>query len=197
MRISLFLSAMLFLGACEERFSLENPETPAQSGDLSYSQSAAPSPVSSAGPLRLAMVGPYMDAQERDFRTHLKGFVVRRVGDDLVVSIADSLLFDDEALSDHGSDTIETIARLLRHYDRSYVEVLGYTDTSLSPGEAVVFTDGRARIVANALVEDGVAKPRVSAEGFGAARLKVATGPGRREPRNRRVEIRVVANPQG
>jgi outer membrane protein OmpA-like peptidoglycan-associated protein len=127
MRQVLVLSAFLLLGACasEGTFSREAPQEPGVLPPPHAREQTVPS----AGPLRLARVGSYMDAQERDFRTHLKGFPVRRVGDDLVVSIDDGLLFEDRELSDHGCDTLETIARLLRHYDRSYVQVLGYTDT--------------------------------------------------------------------
>ena len=47
----------------------------------------------------------------------------------------------------------------------------------------------RAQAVANELVRDGVPKDVISIQGFGDTHLLVPTGPGVREPQNRRVEI--------
>jgi len=43
--------------------------------------------------------------------------------------------------------------------------------------------------VAAELVKDGVAKSAISIQGFGDTHLLVPTGPGVREPQNRRVEV--------
>jgi outer membrane protein OmpA-like peptidoglycan-associated protein len=43
--------------------------------------------------------------------------------------------------------------------------------------------------VAGELVRDGVPQASITAQGFGDSRLLVSTGPGVREPQNRRVEI--------
>ena len=47
----------------------------------------------------------------------------------------------------------------------------------------------RANAVAGELVRDGVSKEAISIQGFGETHLLVPTGPGVREPQNRRVEI--------
>jgi outer membrane protein OmpA-like peptidoglycan-associated protein len=47
----------------------------------------------------------------------------------------------------------------------------------------------RAQTVAAELVKDGVPNNAISIQGFGDTRLLVPTGPGVREPQNRRVEI--------
>jgi outer membrane protein OmpA-like peptidoglycan-associated protein/outer membrane protein W len=69
------------------------------------------------------------------------------------------------------------------------IAVSGYTDTS---GTAV-YNQGlsvrRAKAVAAQLVADGVPASEIVAKGFGDTHLLVPTGPGVREPQNRRVEI--------
>jgi outer membrane protein OmpA-like peptidoglycan-associated protein len=47
----------------------------------------------------------------------------------------------------------------------------------------------RAEAVAAELVKDGVPRNAITIQGFGESHLLVPTGPGVREPQNRRVEI--------
>jgi outer membrane protein OmpA-like peptidoglycan-associated protein len=69
------------------------------------------------------------------------------------------------------------------------IEVNGYTDTSGSPQYNKGLSVRRAEAVAAELVKDGVARNIISIEGFGETNLLVPTGPGVREPQNRRVQI--------
>ena len=69
------------------------------------------------------------------------------------------------------------------------LEVNGYTDTSGTPQYNQGLSVRRAQAVAAELVKDGVPKSAISIQGFGETHLLVATGPGVREPQNRRVEI--------
>jgi outer membrane protein OmpA-like peptidoglycan-associated protein len=69
------------------------------------------------------------------------------------------------------------------------LEVNGYTDTSGTPQYNQGLSIRRAQSVAAELVKDGVPKSAISIQGFGETHLLVATGPGVREPQNRRVEI--------
>jgi len=196
---------ILVLAACatERRFSLEasRPPTTAPANAKSapqHQETPQLRPVSSAGPLKAAMVGEYMDAQERDFRSRLRssGAWVARIGDDLVVSWRNDALFSGDDLSGEGEDTLGRLAELLRHYDHSAVRVGGYTDTRGTAEENLSLSLRRAKAIAERLEAYGVSPDRVSFQGYGASHLRVATGPGMREPRNRRVEIRIVAHPQ-
>jgi outer membrane protein OmpA-like peptidoglycan-associated protein len=69
------------------------------------------------------------------------------------------------------------------------IEVNGYTDTSGTPSYNQGLSIRRAQAVAAELVVDGVPKNVISIQGFGETHLLVSTGPGVREPQNRRVEI--------
>jgi opacity protein-like surface antigen len=69
------------------------------------------------------------------------------------------------------------------------IEVNGYTDTSGTPQYNQGLSIRRANAVAAELVKDGVPKTAIAIQGFGETHLLVPTGPGVREPQNRRVEI--------
>ena len=69
------------------------------------------------------------------------------------------------------------------------IQVSGYTDTSGTPQYNQGLSIRRAQAVAAELVKDGVPKAAIAIQGFGETHLLVATGPGVREPQNRRVEI--------
>jgi outer membrane protein OmpA-like peptidoglycan-associated protein len=199
MRSGLWAVALLFLAGCEERWSLQAPPSSQTTTQAKPPPAARTQPkwsASKAGPLKTAMIGGYMDAQEKDFRSRLHGVPVMRVGDDIVVSVRNDLLFKGDALSSRGRDMIKRVAELLRHYDHSAVQVGGYTDTAGPEDRNRALTESHARTVAEALVSDGVARARVSSAGYGSAHLKVATGPDKNEPRNRRIEIRVIAHPE-
>ena len=70
--------------------------------------------------------------------------------------------------------------------------VEGHTDTSGTREHNQALSDARARAVADVLVREGVARERVRTEGMGETGLAVQTGDGVREPRNRRVVVRLI-----
>jgi len=83
----------------------------------------------------------------------------------------------DQAASDSKTQNVTTL------------DVSGYTDTSGTPQYNMGLSERRAKAVAAQLVQDGVQASEIEIHGFGATHLLVPTGPGVREPQNRRVEI--------
>jgi len=69
------------------------------------------------------------------------------------------------------------------------ISVSGYTDTSGTPKYNEGLSWRRAKAVAAQLVADGVPASEIETHGYGETHLLVPTGPGVREPQNRRVEI--------
>jgi len=69
------------------------------------------------------------------------------------------------------------------------INVSGYTDTSGTPKYNQGLSERRASAVAAQLVSDGVAASEIETHAYGETHLLVPTGPGVREPQNRRVEI--------
>jgi outer membrane protein OmpA-like peptidoglycan-associated protein len=69
------------------------------------------------------------------------------------------------------------------------IQVSGYTDTSGTPTYNQGLSERRAKAVAAQLVTDGVPAGEIAIHAYGETHLLVPTGPGVREPQNRRVEI--------
>ena len=157
---------------------------------------AASVPPALAGPLTVARLEPYMDALEMDLRRHVheRGIVTARRGNDIAITIEDSLLFTPDG-GVMGDNVLEPLASLLRGYAHVSVAVNGYTDTAGPPERNLIVSLARARAIAAALVHEGVAAGRISAQGFGETHLRIMTGDDKNEPRNRRIEIVLKAAP--
>jgi len=214
MRTKLALASALLLSACATGASyappppappprpytirpVTHPAPPPRQAEKPALQ--MPASVPSAGPLRTAMVGGYMDNQERDFREHLRGLGVgvARPGDDLVLSAKDEKWFEDNSsqLTRAGADALATIAIILRHYDHTAISIRDFSD------DGAIHAGGdprdRAQVVARQLRADGVAPNRIYAQGYGATRRTVATGQRVSTPQSRRIEIRVSPRASG
>jgi outer membrane protein OmpA-like peptidoglycan-associated protein len=97
--------------------------------------------------------------------------------------------WDKATLTDRARQIIKEAADNSTHVQYTRIEVNGYTDTSGTPQYNQGLSVRRAQAVAAELVHDGVPTGAITAQGFGDTHLLVPTGPGVREPQNRRVEI--------
>ena len=82
-----------------------------------------------------------------------------------------------EAASDSKTSNVTTL------------QVSGYTDTSGTATYNMGLSERRAKSVAAELEKDGVPASAIEIHAYGETHLLVPTGPGVREPQNRRVEI--------
>lgn len=97
--------------------------------------------------------------------------------------------WDKSNLTERAKSIVKEAAENSTRVQVTRIEVNGYTDTS---GKATYNQDlsvRRAKAVAGELVRDGVPQNVIEIQGFGDTHLLVSTGPGVREPQNRRVEI--------
>ncbi len=215
-QILIAAAACLSLAACET--APRHGEWPQPSNDTGtqmqpYTQQTLPPPahesyqpgpppkVASAGPLKTAMIGSYMDNQEQDFRRALRGtgVLVARPGDDIVLNLRSDELFEGNTLnlSEHAQRILSAIAPVLRHYDHTQIFINGYTDTTGSADQNMLVSRKRAYSIGGQLVKDGVPLSRLKAAGYGETVPKVKTGDHVNEPRNRRIEIRIAARAAG
>ena len=97
--------------------------------------------------------------------------------------------WDKANLTDRARSIIKEAADNSTHVTYTRIAVNGYTDTSGTPQYNQGLSIRRAQAVAGELVRDGVPQNIINIQGFGDTHLLVATGPGVREPQNRRVEI--------
>jgi outer membrane protein OmpA-like peptidoglycan-associated protein len=97
--------------------------------------------------------------------------------------------WDKSTLTDRARQIIREAADNSTHVQYTRIEVNGYTDTSGTPRYNQGLSLRRARAVQAELIKDGVPQSGITIQGFGDTHLLVQTGPGVREPQNRRVEI--------
>ena len=97
--------------------------------------------------------------------------------------------WDKATLTDRARQIIAQAADASFHTQVTRIEVNGYTDTSGAPKYNQALSVRRAEAVTAELVRHGVPRGEITVQGFGETHLLVPTGPGVREPQNRRVEI--------
>jgi len=97
--------------------------------------------------------------------------------------------WDKSTLTDRARQIIREAADNSTRVQYTRIEVNGYTDTSGTPKYNQGLSVRRAQAVQAELIRNGVPNNAITIQGFGDTRLLVATGPGVREPQNRRVEI--------
>ncbi|MBW4023564.1 MAG: OmpA family protein [Proteobacteria bacterium] len=97
--------------------------------------------------------------------------------------------WDKYNLTPRAKEIIAEAAQNSTHVQYTQIQVNGYTDTSGTPSYNLGLSIRRAKSVQAQLIADGVPASAISIAGYGETHLLVPTGPGVREPQNRRVEI--------
>ena len=141
------------------------------------------------------VVGYPLDQQIRELReeTAGSGVDVTETDDGFLVNLPDvTFATGSAAITPSFQATLNEVAESLTKYPNSLVDVYGHTDTVGSTASNQTLSEERARAVTNYLINRGVASNRMRWQGFGETQLKVATADNVNEPRNRRVEIKVV-----
>ena len=97
--------------------------------------------------------------------------------------------WDRADLTDRARQIIAEAALATTKVQVTRIEVSGHTDTTGTARYNQGLSVRRAQNVAAELVRLGVPRAAITTQGFGFSKPLVATGPGVREPQNRRVEI--------
>jgi outer membrane protein OmpA-like peptidoglycan-associated protein len=97
--------------------------------------------------------------------------------------------WDKSSLTPRADEIIAEAASDSKTSQVTTIDVSGYTDTSGTPVYNQGLSERRAKAVAAQLVTDGVPMSEIETHAYGETHLLVPTGPGVREPQNRRVEI--------
>lgn len=108
--------------------------------------------------------------------------------------MAGALLFpyNSAELSNRAYDLVARVAADAKKRPGTRIEVEGFADTSGTRDDNLIVSQARAEKVASVLVRHGIRVGRILARGYGEERPAVHTGDGVREPRNRRVVIRLI-----
>ena len=130
------------------------------------------------GALAGAAAGYYMDEQEKKLRlqTAGTGVNVTREGDNLVLDMPSEVTFGvDSANIDAGfRNTLDQVASTLTQYEKTYVDVMGHTDSTGSDTYNQTLSERRASAVADYLSIRGVQSARLATRGYGESQPKAS-----------------------
>lgn len=147
------------------------------------------------GGLSGAMIGKYQDQQEAELRQQLlgTGVSVTRVGQQIILNMPSNITFDvdSDRIKPQFNETLISVGLVLKKFNKTVVDVYGYTDSTGSDTYNLELSQKRATSVATILANQGVDQRRFYITGKGEADpvASNATEAGRSE--NRRVEIQL------
>ena len=147
------------------------------------------------GALAGGAIGNYMDNQEAELRAQLQGtgVSVTRVGDRIVLNMPSNVTFatDQDQVIPPFYPTLDSVALVLRKFDKTLIDVDGHTDSVGNAGYNMDLSNRRANSVANYLAGRGVDPRRMSAMGYGLERPIASNASEMGRAQNRRVEIAI------
>ena len=150
------------------------------------------------GALAGAATGGYMDIQARKLRAELvgTGVQVKEVDGRVYLIMPGNITFDtnEAVIKTSFQPVLNSIAKVIKEYNKTMVQVYGYTDNTGSAATNNALSLRRANAVSNYLRLQGVNGNRIITDGLGSANpiASNATAAGREQ--NRRVEIALINN---
>lgn len=142
-----------------------------------------------------AGIGAYMDAQERKLReeTAGTGVDVIRDGDNLLLRMPSGITFgyDRADVQPQFQPTLNDVATVLAQYPKTYIDVLGHTDSDGADAYNQTLSERRARSVADYLIGRGVQSARIGTRGYGETQPIASNATEEGKAANRRVEIKI------
>lgn len=142
--------------------------------------------------------GGYMDYQAAQLRKELTGtgVQVKEIDGRIYLVMPGNITFDTNQafIKQSFQPVVISISKVLKEYDKTLVQVNGYTDNTGSDAINNPLSVKRANAIADFLKIQGVAASRIIANGYGSANpiASNATAAGREQ--NRRVEIVLINN---
>lgn len=147
------------------------------------------------GALAGGLIGSTMDQAEAELRGQLRatGVSVTRVGNQIVLNMPSDITFatDQDQINSVFYPTLNSVALVLKKYNRTIIDVFGHTDSTGSDRHNFDLSQRRALSVANYLAAQGVDSRRFAVTGFGATRPIADNGTAQGRAQNRRVEIQL------
>ena len=141
-------------------------------------------------------VGYYMDKQEAELRRKLEGSGVRvvRNGDEIELIMPGNITFDlnESTIKPSFSGTLESVALVLKEFDKTIIQIEGHTDSSGSDSYNQLLSERRASSVRDFLLNQGIAPARTRATGYGERYPVASNDSAAGREQNRRVELTLV-----
>jgi len=150
------------------------------------------------GALAGGAIGNYMDNQEAELRAQLQGtgISVTRVGDRIILNMPSNITFatDQDQVMPQFYPTLNSVAIVLRKFDKTLIDVNGHTDSTGSVAYNQGLSERRANSVAGYLNSQGVDPRRVSARGFGPSQPIASNATAEGRAQNRRVSVNILVS---
>jgi outer membrane protein OmpA-like peptidoglycan-associated protein len=150
------------------------------------------------GALAGAAIGNYMDRTYQNLRQRLAGtgVGVERVSQSQIRLVFPADLtfdFDRDSVKGQFVPTLRDTGAVLSQYDQTTVDVYGHADSVGADSYNQDLSERRAMNVASVLMQGGVIRQRIIAEGFGESRPVASNATDDGRARNRRVEVYISA----
>ena len=122
------------------------------------------------------------------------GVEVVRDGDNLVLDMPSNVTFatDSSNIDPMFRSTLDKVASTLTQYEKTYIDVMGHTDSTGTDAYNQALSERRASSVAGYLESRGVQSARIATKGYGESQPKESNATEEGRAANRRVEIRLV-----
>jgi len=141
-------------------------------------------------------VGYYMDKQEDKLRAQLQstGVSVTRNGDNIVLNMPGNITFatNSSNISADFYRVLDSVALVINEFEKTYVDVYGYTDSTGSEAYNQTLSEARASSVASYLMSQKVITQRVVTRGMGESQPIATNDTPEGRSLNRRVEIILI-----
>lgn len=141
-------------------------------------------------------VGYYMDVQEKKLRDRLAGtgVSVTRNGDNITLNMPGNVTFASNSadLNAQFFQTLDSVAIVLKEYNKTVIEVAGHTDSTGSDDYNRQLSQRRAQTVAGYLSTRGVKQERLMTVGAGESYPVASNDTDQGKQLNRRVELTIV-----
>ena len=202
-KVFTILAAALFLGACHCAKCTTKPNRSNtcakvacqckyshKTGCACAKKAVKPAPVVAAKPAPV----PAKPVMTEDKSLQQVAAVTKKADNVTVLSFKEPINFalNSDQIDAESASRIQQVANALKKYPDTSIRVAGYTDSIGDPNYNVDLSQRRAKAVAMALVNEGVAADKVSFVGHGAAN-PIATNKTREgRAQNRRVELEVT-----
>lgn len=147
-----------------------------------------------------AGAGYYMDVQEAKLRQQLEatGVRVERIGDTIKLIMPGNITFDtsSSSLKPSFTDVLNSVVMVVKEYDKTLLQVNGYTDSTGSFEYNQNLSEQRAQSVARFFQNSGVAASRVRTAGMGPRDPIASNDTAAGRAQNRRVELSLIPTGQ-
>ena len=148
------------------------------------------------GALSGGLVGNYMDRQEAKLRAQLQatGVSVTRVGDTIILNMPGNVTFatNSSNVSADFYPVLDSVAIVINEFEKTYVDVVGHTDSTGSRDYNQRLSVARASSVGRYLESQKVLPQRILTHGMGQDAPIASNDTPEGRSLNRRVEIRLT-----